>query len=389
MSRDAQRQVAVIDTTLRDGAQAPGARFTHEQRVDLAQRLGSLGVDEIEVGTPAMGEPVRRSIRSIVRSVGSCRLTGWCRALAGDLEAASACDLEAVHVSVPTSDVQLSALGRTWDWVEQSLASTVPLARRRFAYVSIGMMDASRAPLSRVGWLARLASDLGADRLRLADTVGVWNPRQTAAAVAQARRAAPGLTLGVHTHNDLGMAVGNAIAAAEAGADAIDVTVGGVGERAGNAALEQVVMALQMTTDLHCAVDSLQLTPVCDLVARWRGIGHRADQPIVGGNVFRHESGIHVRGVLRDPASFEPFAPQRVGRRGREIVLGAHSGRAAVAWALREAGLGELTGAPERLETMVNQVRAEAQRQGTDVSLDRLRELAQVERARFAGALAC
>ena len=339
------RRVSVIDTTLRDGEQAHGVCFTADQRLELAAALSRLGVDEIEVGTPAMGRLQQASIAEIVDSGLACRLTGWCRAKSDDLKAAWRTGLDAVHLGVPGSDIQLGAFGRDLPWVEASLIDLVARARDRFAYVSVGVMDASRCTCERLDWLVRLVRDLGADRLRLADTVGVWTPAEVMRTVTRVRAVSGGMAIGIHTHNDLGMATGNAIAALQAGADSVDVTVGGLGERAGNAALEQVAAAAALSPDLVTGLDTTQLVPLCNRVASWLGIVHPNDRPILGGQAFVHESGIHTRGMLRDPRAFEPCDPALFGHRpgsgtaAHRIMLGTHSGRAGLAYLIESQGI--------------------------------------------------
>ncbi len=362
------RAVWLIDTTLRDGAQAPGVAFTPAQRVGLAESLASIGIDEIEVGCPAMGEAERATIRQTVGLGLGCRLTAWCRARPEDLDAAAACGLAAAHLSVPGSGLQLKALDKSWAWVRRTLTELVPRARRRFAFVSVGVMDASRTESGRVAALARLCADLGADRLRLADTVGVWNPRSAARAVRDVAAAAPGLAVGVHAHNDLGMAVGNTLAALEAGAASADTTVLGLGERAGNAPLEELVMALRATTDLGCRVAPRGLAALCRQAAECAGRTIHPSKPVVGPNAFRHESGVHVRGMLRDARCFEPFAPEAVGRRDRQLALGTHGGRGGLAAALQAAGL-----RPDEnvIDALLHQVREEAAQTRRSVSPQR------------------
>ncbi len=335
----AGRHAWLVDTTLRDGAQAPGVAFAPRDRLQIAAALADIGVDEIELGCPAMGEVERAVIRQTVALALPCRMTAWCRATPGDLDAAESCGFSAVHLAMPGSDIQLGALDKTWAWALDTLTTLVPLARRRFAFVSVGVMDASRTEPERIVELARVCDQLGADRLRLADTVGLWNPRTAAAIVVDVLSAAPQLPIGVHAHNDLGMAVANTLSALEARATSADVTVLGLGERAGNAALEELVVALRATTDLACQVTPGGLASVCDLVAACAGQPIHPRKPIVGENVFRHESGIHVRGMLRDEQAFEPFGPDAVGRYARQLDLGTHSGRAGLLAALAAEGI--------------------------------------------------
>lgn len=327
----------IIDTTLRDGEQAAGVAFTPDDRRKIARALADAGVDEIEAGTPAMGEDECVSIRAISCLCAPCRITAWCRAKREDLELAASCGATAAHLSLPVSDLHLAALEKPLAWVLDQLHILVPWAKRHFAYVSIGLQDASRTPLNRLITFARAAKDAGAHRLRLADTVGVWDPLQVQETF-QAISTAVSIPLGVHTHNDLGMATANALVALRSGASSADVTVLGLGERAGNAALEELVTAM-LIGGIPSGVDTHQLHPLCQLVARASRRPIPAAKPIAGRSAFSHESGIHVQAVLGNPKTYEAFAPEQVGRRGRRIVLGKHSGRAALVHILSQAGI--------------------------------------------------
>lgn len=319
----------LVDSTLRDGEQAPGVSFTAVQAQEIASRLAILGIRELEIGTPAMGAEEQDKMRRIVSALPNIRCTAWCRARVEDLVAAARSGVNAIHLSVPVSPIQLAALERDWGWVFSTLAELIPRAQDMFSFVSIGAQDASRCALTNLLRLAHFAEERRVNRLRLADTVGIWNPMQCHATIATLAEAVPALSLGVHCHDDLGMATANTVAAFYAGASSADVTVNGLGERAGNAALEEVAMALELIAPGASGLDTRGLVALCRLVARSAGRSLPPDKAIVGSNAFRHESGIHVHAILRDCRAYEPFAPELVGHAGREFVLGKHSGQSA------------------------------------------------------------
>ena len=335
----ATRPVHLVDTTLRDGLQTPGVSFSPAERLAVATALARLGVGEIEVGLPAMGPAEQDEIRAIVAAGLGVRLTGWCRATPGDLDAAAACGLRGVHVSLPVSDVQLHALGRDGPWALRQLQTIAAAARARFDFVSVGAQDASRAPPQRLIEFVAAARAAGADRVRLADTVGIWTPGQTARTVAALLPAAGPMALGFHGHNDLGMATANTLAALEAGAACADVTVNGLGERAGNAPLEEVAMACLVAAGLDCGIDTTGLADLCRLVAMLSGRPIPPSKPITGEAAFVHESGIHVRSLLVDRRTYEPFDPAAAGRGPSRFAVGTHSGTAGVRHAMAQAGV--------------------------------------------------
>lgn len=332
-------RIWLIDSTLRDGEQAPGVVFSMDEKAQIARMLSEMGVPELEVGIPAMGEQEIESIRKLVQLNLAAKLICWCRADRFDLDQAHQSGVTRVHMAFPLSELQLKVLGKSREWVLEQLWELVKYARRRFEYVAVGALDASRADRQFLFRFAKAVYQAGADRLRIADTVGILNPMQTKKLISDLIPLISGIDLEFHGHNDLGMAGANTLAAIAAGAGCASVTVNGLGERAGNAVLAEVVMAAKLTLGRDTGVDTTKLCRASELVARACRRVIPEDKPVIGLNIFRHESGIHGQALLLDGRTYEPFSGKEVGRSGTELVIGKHSGTALLRHALVRQGI--------------------------------------------------
>ncbi|MDI6894724.1 MAG: homocitrate synthase [Bacillota bacterium] len=366
------RRIFVVDTTLRDGEQTAGVVFTPREKEYIACLLDDLGVDEIEAGVPVMEGAEKEAVRTIAHLGLRARVMAWNRALPEDLRHSLDCGAPAVALSISASDIQIEKkLRTTRRWVLDTMARTTEMAKKQGLYVSVSAEDASRADPAFLVEFARTARDAGADRLRFCDTVGLMHPLAVHEAVGRLLQGVPGLPVEMHTHNDLGLATANALAGVMAGASFVGVTVGGLGERAGNAALEEVVMGLKHLLGYETGVDTRYLARVAEYVGAAAGRPVPPGKSVVGPGVFAHESGIHVDGVLKDPSTYEPFDPGEVGL-VRRLVVGKHSGAAAVLDCLRRSGI-EADGAliPELL-ARVRQCAIDLKRSLQDWELARL-----------------
>ncbi|MEM5345601.1 homocitrate synthase [Paraburkholderia azotifigens] len=314
----------INDTTLRDGERTAGVAFRIEEKCAIASALSRAGVPELEIGSPAMGDDEMACIAEIVGLNLDSRLIVWGRLTEGDLAAALRCNADIVHLSIPVSDIHLQhTLRQSRSWVLGQIARIVDIAIRSHAKVSLGMEDASRAAPSFVMEVARCAQQHGVQRLRFADTVGVLEPFKTFHAIA-ALRVAVDLEIEIHAHDDLGLATANTLAALAAGATHASTTVNGLGERAGNAALEEVVMGTRHLLRRDTGVDTKALPDISLLVEQASGRAVSFNKSIVGRGVFTHEAGMRTDGLAKHSATYEGFDPAEVGRR-RFTVLGKHS----------------------------------------------------------------
>ncbi|MCP3460509.1 homocitrate synthase [Bradyrhizobium sp. CCGUVB23] len=329
------RQIVLNDTTLRDGEQAPGVAFTTAEKLSIARALAKAGITEIEAGTPAMGHEEVSAIRAIVEAGLAATIIGWCRMKSCDVNAAIDSGVSMVNVSIPSSDVQIAAkLGTDRVAALEQVRRVVGYARDNGLDVAVGGEDSSRADVNFLIELITTAKDAGARRFRVADTLSVLDPDAAFALVA-ALRAATDLEIEFHGHDDLGLATANTLAAIKAGATHASVTVIGLGERAGNAPLEEVAVALKQLYGCDTGVVLPELDNVAAVVAAAAVRSVPLNKAIVGEHIFTHESGIHVDGLLKDQRSYQALDPRLFGRSNR-FVVGKHSGLAAINALLNE-----------------------------------------------------
>lgn len=332
-----KKEVIIVDTTLRDGEQTAGVVFANREKVRIAKFLDELGVQQIEAGVPVMGGDEKEAIQAICRAGLKASIMGWNRPVIKDIQESIACGVDAVAISISTSDIHIKhKLRTTREWVLEQMVKAVEYAKKEGMYISVNAEDASRSDMDFLLQFTRAGKEAGADRLRYCDTVGIMEPFAIYDRISEIRKAVD-IDVEMHTHNDFGMATANALAGVRAGATHVGVTVLGLGERAGNAALEEVVMALKHLYGIDLNFKTEMFVEVAEYVSRASGRELPAWKAIVGSNMFAHESGIHADGALKNPKTYEPFTPEEVGLE-RQIVIGKHSGTASLKSKFAEFG---------------------------------------------------
>jgi 2-isopropylmalate synthase len=330
--------IRIFDTTLRDGEQTPGVSLTMEDKIEIARQLSKLGVDVIEAGSPMSSEGEKRVVKEIAAAGLESEICGLARATQSDIDAAIDCDVDVVHVFIPTSPVQMKyAVNMTPEQVLSATVDHVEYVKKHGLKCEFSPMDATRSEPRFLKQVCQAAEKAGADMLNIPDTVGIMIPKTMRKLIEDVRKAVK-MPISVHCHDDFGMAVANSLAAVEAGATQVHATINGLGERAGNASLEEVVMALHMIYKLKTGINSRLLYSTSRIVATLTGIFVQANKAIVGENAFAHESGIHTRGVTVKPLTFEPIKPESVGRT-RKLVAGKLAGTRGIKAELQEIGI--------------------------------------------------
>ena len=321
--------ISIVDTTLRDGEQTAGVVFANHEKIAIAEMLSDLGINQLEVGIPAMGGDEKEVIKSICKRNLKPSIMAWNRAVISDIENSIDCGVDAVAISISVSDIHIQhKLKTSREWVIENMVKSVEFAKKNGLYVSVNGEDASRADLKFLTTFIDAAKEAGADRFRYCDTVGVMEPFSIKDTIMKLYNRTK-FDIEMHTHNDFGLATANAIAGVLGGANYIGVTVNGLGERAGNAALEEVLMALKYVYNYEVNIDTTKFKDLSEYVSKAAGRELPSWKAIVGSNMFKHESGIHADGALKNPKNYEAFDPKEVGLE-RQIVIGKHSGKAAI-----------------------------------------------------------
>lgn len=348
------KRIYIVDTTLRDGEQTAGVVFSNEEKITIAQMLSDLGVDQLEVGIPTMGGDEKQAIKDIVKRNLKSSIMAWNRAVISDIEQSIDCGVDAVAISISVSDIHIqNKLKTSREWVLDHMVKSVEFAKKNGLYVSVNGEDASRADREFLVEFIEVAKKAGADRFRYCDTVGVKGPFDLEEDIKYLYEKTK-FDIEMHTHDDFGMATANAIAGVLGGANHVGVTVNGLGERAGNAALEEVLMAFKHVYGCDIEVNTKMFRETSEYVSRASGRILPIWKAIVGDNMFAHESGIHADGAIKNPKNYECFSPDEVGLE-RQIVIGKHSGKAAIVNKFNEYNIDLTT---EEATYVLEQVRA-------------------------------
>jgi 2-isopropylmalate synthase len=376
--------VLFSDTTLRDGEQMPGATLDPDDKVQIALALEQAGIHSIDAGFPASSAADVEAIRKMIGVVKRPVLTALCRTVRGDIDAADeALDGNPRHKRGVSLFCGTSPLHRQFKLQKSEaeilklIGETVAYACEKFDIVAFSPEDASRTEPEFLCEVYRTAIDAGATTIGFPDTVGILTPEKSRDFIRRIQDGVPhigNVLLAVHFHNDLGLAVANTLACVEEGANVVQCTVNGIGERAGNASLEEVALALALHEDQYgktVRLDTTKLVPLCQLVSRLTGVGYAPNKPIAGENIFATEAGIHQDGLLKNPDTYLPFRPERVGVAGVKLVLGRHSGRRAVAHRLQEL---ELDASDDQVQRVLEGIKRLPK--GAAVDDDLLREFA-------------
>ncbi len=330
------QDIEICDVTLRDGEQTPGVVFSREEKIAIAEKLDSVGVDVIEAGFPVVSRSEAAIVRDIAHLGLDAKVCCLARSVAKDVDVALGCDVDFVSIFIATSDLHLKyKYHKTFEEAESCALDVLDYAKDHGLTVRFAAEDATRTDINVLKAIFKAAQMHGADYVSIADTVGILNPSTAYYLVNEIKKEVK-TKVCIHCHNDLGMAVANTISGAEAGAFQLHTTVNGIGERCGNASLEELLMSLRVQYGIE-RYDVSHLTELSKLVEKYSGLPIPKTKPVVGANAFAHESGIHVAAVLENPMTYELFSPEMVGGK-REIIIGKHTGSKALKGVVEKLG---------------------------------------------------
>ena len=332
------KDIRIDDTTLRDGEQTAGVIFDEDEKLEIARKLAAVGVEEIEAGIPIISENERNIIKKIVKENLGPRIMAWSPSMKDKIDLVLETECDAVAISIATSEIHLKhKLKKTKGEVLNMIVPAVEYAKDHGLYVSFNAEDGTRTDYEFLLRFTKACKEAGGDRLRMCDTVAALNPESSYYLISKLIKDAK-IPIEIHAHNDYGLAVANSLAACAAGAEYVSTTVNGIGERAGNASLEQMIMGLKMLYNTNDKYTTEYLMDLSKFVEKASGMKMAKNQPITGKNMFRHESGIHTHGIIAFPYTYETFAPELVGNK-RVLVIGKMSGRHAIKAKLEEYGI--------------------------------------------------
>ncbi len=335
------KNIIINDTTLRDGEQTAGIVFSADEKLLIAKMLDETGVDEIEAGIPIMGGDEKTAVKKINESGLNAKIIGWNRAMTEDIYASLDIGLKFIHVSVPISKIHLEyKLKKNFEYVKNNLINILKILSKEGIKYSVGGEDSSRADLETVIEIMKIAENEGAYKFRYSDTVGILNPLKIYENILKIKNDGKfkNILIEIHTHNDFGMASANSIAALKAGADSVSGSISGIGERAGNCALEEVIGYLNFIESRKIKFDFIKAKNLAKFIAKITKRKIPAYKPIFGRNIFYHEAGIHTDGILKNPLNYEAYAPELTGSK-RKLLLGKHGGSAAIKYNLDKLGI--------------------------------------------------
>ncbi|MGQ1946833.1 homocitrate synthase/isopropylmalate synthase family protein [Geofilum sp. OHC36d9] len=354
-----QRTPRFIDTTLRDGEQAPGVVFSLNDKIQICQMLDQIGITEVELGIPAIGKQEIEELRTLNSQGFGFVTSAWSRAILSDIRKAALSGCDGIHISFPVSPILLQSMGKDTNWVLSQLEKIIPVALSHFSFVTVGAQDASRAELPFLLNFIGQVNDLGVHRIRIADTVGILTPFTTQQMFSDIYTIYPDVWLEFHAHNDLSLANANVLSAFRQGVECFSVTINGLGERAGNAAFEEVVMAFEMGEKINCELDTTLFYELSQMTGEIANRPVHLSKPVTGGLALAHESGIHTNAILRNRQSYQLISAQQIGREEIPFIFGKHSGRNSLIHFFRHLNL-------ELSERLINDILKEIKNQASE-----------------------